>query len=181
MRRWTLLFRRRFFRMTLREKGLSLLFVVALVALWYSSQLKRHRSAWANIQLARSEASTQKAWLEQENRVREEYETLMAGIDLASLPTKDEVSSRIDAIVRRNGFTQFSFSQARSEPFAELTFHSIPLTIEKITYEQARAFTQEVRSTLPSVSLERISIRPQARDDQFLDVSFQFKSIEHTK
>ncbi len=179
--RGALTLRRRFYRLSVREKGLALLFAAALVALWFSNSLHRHRSAWETIALARSEAGMQREWLQREELIRREHETMVSQVNLATLPSREEVSSRIDGVVRRNGFSSFNLEQTRSEKVDEFTFHSVPLSIQKITYIQLKGFLAEVRTVLPGVNLERISIRPQPKDDQFLDASFVFKSIEYTQ
>lgn len=179
--RGILTFRRRFYKLSVREKSLALLFAIVLVVLWLFNALDRHRAAWGEISLARSETETQREWLLREDQIRQEYELMVSQVNLDTLPSRDEVSSRIDGVVRRNGFTSFNLEQTRSETVNEFTFHTVPLGIQKITYGQLKTFLSEVRVVLPGVNLERISISPQAREDQFLNVSFVFKSIEYSK
>ena len=172
--------RRRFFKMTLREKGLALLFVVALVTLWFSDQISRHQGVWSEISIALRDKSDQREWLAHESEIRQNHQNLIADINIEALPSIDEVRGNIDSIVRRY-FTSFDLGQTRSEANIDLTFSSIPLTVQKANYEQLKSFVAEVRQSLPSVSLERVSIRPNPKDDQFLEANFLFKSIENTK
>lgn len=173
--------RRGFFKMTMREKVLALLFVVALVGLWASTQAARFGSVFDSIGSAHYDAREQESWLAQQTRVNEEFDSLVADLKLEDLPNRDEVSSQIDALVRRYGFPDFNFGQARTERGVDLAFHTISLNIQKVTYPQLKKFTAEFKNELPFVSLESISIRPQARDDRFLDVVFVLKSIEYMK
>src|SRR5690606_37080038 len=113
--------------------------------------------------------------------IQEEYQRIISRIDLASLPTKDEVSSRVDALVRRAGFNDFDLGQARTEEGTGFNFHTIQLVVQKVTYPQIKSFTETLKAELPFVSLERIVIQAQARDDEFLDVRYVLKSIEHTQ
>lgn len=172
--------KRGFFKMTMREKVLALLFVFALVGLWASTQVARFSSVFDAIGSAHYDAREQESWLAQQTRVDQEFESLVADLRLEDLPNRDEVSSRIDALVRRYGFPDFNFGQARTERGVELAFHTISLNIQKVTYPQLKKFTAEFKNELPFVSLESISIRPQ-RDDRFLDVVFVLKSIEYMK
>lgn len=173
--------RRAFFKMSMREKGLLLLFVFALVGLWFSWQLERQRAMQTRIAAARSVSETQELILGYAPSIQEQYDGLIEQIDLDSLPSRDEVTGQIDALVRRLGFESFDLSPARTEVGTDLNFHTIQLVVQRATYGQIKNFTETIKAELPFVSLERIVMQAQARDDQFLDARYVFKSIEYTK
>lgn len=173
--------RRGFFKLTIREKALTLLFVFALLAVWFSWQLERQQSLSSQHDTVRRVEIEQQLEINDGPGVREAYSLQISEIDLNSLPTKDEASAQIDALARRSGFSDFDFGQARTVQGADLRFHSFQLRINKATHERIRSFTEMVKTELPYVSLERVVIQAQNRDDQFLDASFVFKSIEYIK
>ncbi|EDY85115.1 hypothetical protein VDG1235_4750 [Verrucomicrobiia bacterium DG1235] len=173
--------RRAFFKMTMREKVLVLLFAFALLFVWFSWQLDRHALLGAGHNTARIAESNQKLELDDGPNVRATYESQKSEIDLTSLPTKDEASGLIDALVRRSGFSSFDLGQPRTEEGAEMNFHTFQLVVQKASYPKIKSFTERVKAELPFLSLERIVIQAQARDDSFVDVRYVFKSIEYTK
>lgn len=173
--------RRGFFKLSMREKALTLLFVLALLAVWFSWQIERQRTLSDQHDTARRVEIDQQLEINDGPGVREAYAMQISEIDLNSLPTKDEVSGQIDSLVRRSGFSDFNFGQARTVQGADLRFHTFQLRIDKATYERIRSFTEMVKNELPYVSLERVVLQAQNRDDQFLDASFVFKSIEYIK
>lgn len=173
--------RRGFFKLTMREKALILLFVFALLAVWFSWQMERQRTLSAQHDTVRRVEIEQQLEINDGPGVREAYNLQISEIDLNSLPTKDEASAQIDALARRSGFSNFDLGQPRTVQGADLRFHTFQLRIDKATAERIRSFTDMVKTELPYVSLERVVLQAQNRDDQFLDASFVFKSIEYIK
>lgn len=173
--------RRSFFKMSMREKVLALLFALALILVWASWQLDRHSLRSAQHDDASSAENDQANWLGEEANYRSTYESQKAAIDLGALPTRDEASGQIDSLVRRSGFSTFDFSEPRTEMGAEMNFHTFQLVVQKATYAQIKNFTKTIKAELPYLSLERVVIQAQERDDQFLNVRYIFKSIEYTK
>ncbi len=173
--------RRSFFKMSMREKVLALLFALALILVWTSWQLDRQSLRSAQHDDARSAENDQANWLGEETNYRTTYESQKAAIDLGALPTRDEASGQIDSLVRRSGFSTFDFSEPRTEMGAEMNFHTFQLVVQKATYGQIKSFTKTIKAELPYLSLERVVIQAQERDDQFLNVRYIFKSIEYTK
>jgi hypothetical protein len=173
--------RRAFFKMSMREKVLALLFALALALVWGSWQLDRQSLLNERHWEAGAAEDVQENWLSEEERYRATYESQKAAIDLEALPTREEVSGQIDALVRRAGFSSFDFPPPRTEEGAEMNFHTFQLVVQKATYAKIKNFTKTIKAELPYLSLERVVIQAQERDDDFLNVRFVFKSIEYTK
>lgn len=173
--------RRSFVKMSMREKALVLLFAFALVGFWFSWQLDRHQRTQESVSAAHRTAAEHEMILAYAPSIQANYEHLISLIDLDSLPAKDEVASQIDALVRQAGFSDFSLGQPRTEEGTGFKFHTVQLVVQKEPYQKMKNFTETLKAELPFVSLERIVIQAQARDDQFLDVRYVLKSIEHTK
>lgn len=173
--------RRGFFKMSMREKVLALLFAIALVLVWGTWQLDRQSLLKERHWDAGVVETGQQNWLSEEPRHRATYESQKAAIDLDALPTRDEVSGQIDTLVRRAGFSTFDFPPPRTEVGAEMNFHTFQLVVQKATYAKIKNFTKTIKAELPYLSLERVVIQAQERDDDFLNVRYVFKSIEYTK
>lgn len=172
--------RKGFFKMTMREKILAMLFAFALVFVWFTWQLDRQKFLSTKHSEARIVENSQKNWLDEEANTRATYEAQKAQIDLDSLPSRDEVSGQIDSLVRRSGFS-FALRDPRTEQGAEMNFHTFQVDLERVSYSQIKTFTNMVKAELPYLTLERVVIEAQAQDDSLLKVRYDFKSIEYTK
>ncbi|MBD5778435.1 hypothetical protein IEN85_02945 [Pelagicoccus sp. NFK12] len=175
--------RRAFFRMTMREKVLALLFAFALVLVWGSWQLDRQSLLKERHWDAGVVESGQQNWLTEEARHREFYETQKAAIDLEALPNREEVSGQIDALVRRAGFSSFDFPPPRTEIGAEMNFHTFQLVVQKASYAKIKNFTKAIKAEMPYLSLEKVIIQAPDQDVESppVNVRYVFKSIEYTK
>ena len=172
--------RRAFFRLSLREKALLFLFVLALVGIWFSLQVDRHKSTYVSLQGARSAIQEQDRWLQAKPSIDEQYASLKAQIDLNALPSGEEAESLIDALVTSSGFQNFDLKKRGSEVGEELSFHTMTLRIQKAEYAKLYRFTEALKEKLPFVSLESITLGVQGRDERYLDAVYILKSIEHT-
>lgn len=173
--------RRFFFKMNLREKALLLLFVIALAAVWFSSQTSRIGAVWDEIEIAKVDAQEQELWIASEPRIDADYGRYIAQINLAELPARDEVNSQIDALVRSFDLGRFTLAAPRTQEGKAMNFHTFSLTLQQANYARVMQFTQELKSKLPYVSLQRITIRARPNDDKSLDVGFVLKSLEYTQ
>lgn len=177
----TLKARRVFFKMSMREKVLALLFAFALVFIWFSWQLDRHTLLGGQHDNIRRLEQSQKLELDDGARVRSDYAARMAEIDLRSLPNVEDVRAQVDALVRRAGFASFNLGEPRTETGADLNFHTFQLNVDKVPYFGIKRFTETIKTELPYLSLESIVIAAQTRNEDFVDVRYVFKSIEYTK
>lgn len=177
---WNQFVRLRFFRLSMREKSLSILFIGALLAVWLTFQMDRHGLARQEIRSANELAEQQGQWLREQPAIEARYETMLQNIDLKALPSAEDVNARIDDLIRKYGFSDFKMSPPRTTPGSPLTFHTFTIDISKADYNKLIDFTNEIKSSLSFVSLRQIKIRAQPRTPQFLDVKLELKSIEYT-
>ena len=177
---WVAFLRVRFFRLSIREKALTVLFVGALLGVWFSFQIERHGTARFDIRVANSAAKNQGDYLEQQAITEEEYNSLIQDINLGELPSVNEVNARIDDLIRKYGFVDFKINSPKSSAGNPLTFHTFTIDLGKANYNRLIEFTNEIKTNLPYVSLRQITIQAQRRTPEFLDVKLELKSIEYT-
>jgi len=177
---WIAFLRVRFFRLSMREKALTVLFVGALLGVWFSFQIERHGAERADIKIANFAAKTQGEYLAQQAITAEEYNTLIQDINLGELPSVNEVNARIDDLIRKYGFGDFKINSPKSSVGNPLTFHTFTIDLGKANYNRLIEFTNEIKTNLPYVSLRQITIQAQRRTPEFLDVKLELKSIEYT-
>ncbi len=177
---WNAFVRLRFFRLSIREKALSILFIGALLGVWLSFQVGRHGASRIDIRSANSMAQEQGVWLNNEAIIEGRYNTLIDNINPEQLPSVEDVNARIDGLIRKYGFIDFRINTPRSNEGIPLTFHTFTIDLRKADYNKLIEFTSEIKSNLPYVSLRQITIQAQRRTPQFLDVNLELKSIEYT-
>jgi len=157
-----------------------MLFVGALLGVWFSFQIERHGAARSEIRLANSAAKTQGDYLGQQGITADQYNALIEDINLGELPSVNEVNARIDDLIRKYGFSDFKINSPRSSGGTPLTFHTFTIDLGKANYNRLIEFTNEIKTSLPYVSLRQITIQAQRRTPEFLDVKLELKSIEYT-
>ena len=177
---WNQFVRLRFFRLSMREKLLSILFVGGLLGVWLTFQMDRHGVARQEIRPANELAGQQGQWLLEQSDIDARYQAMLNEIDLDSLPSVEDVNASIDDLIRKYGFSDFKANAPKTTPGNPLTFHTFTIDIGKADYNKLIDFTNEIKSTLSFVSLRQIKIRAQPRTPQFLDVKLELKSIEYT-
>ncbi len=177
---WIGFLRVRFFRLSMREKALTVLFVGALLGVWFSFQIERHGTARYDIRVANKDARDQGDKLAIQTITADQYNALIQDINLGELPSVNEVNARIDDLIRKYGFGDFKINSPKSSVGNPLTFHTFTIDLGKANYNRLIDFTNEIKSSLPYVSLRQITIQAQRRTPQFLDVKLELKSIEYT-
>ncbi|MGK0240196.1 MAG: hypothetical protein ACI92G_003681 [Candidatus Pelagisphaera sp.] len=177
---WNQFVRLRFFRLSMREKSLSILFVAALLGVWFSFQIDRHGATLKDIRMANAQAEEQGQWFLEQPNIDARYEAMLQEIDLEELPSVEAVSASIDDLMRNYGF-DYRMNQPNTASGVPLTFHVFSATIRKADYNKLIDFTSEIKSSLPYVSLREIKITAEAKTGESLDVNLDLKSIEYTK
>ncbi len=125
-------------------------------------------------------AKTQGDYLAELEVTAEQYNALIQDINLGELPSANEVNARIDDLIRKYGFGDFKINSPRSNSGTPLTFHTFTIDLGKANYNRLIEFTNEIKTSLPYVSLQQITIQAQRRTPEFLDVKLELKSIEYT-
>jgi len=128
LKSWILFFKGTVFRLSLREKSLAFIFVLALLGVWASMQLDRHLAAFAGYHTIQSDIDDQDTVLNNQEDIRTRFEAEISKINLEDLPNRDEVNASIDELVRKRAFT-FKSSLPKSEPGIPLTFHNYSASI----------------------------------------------------
>lgn len=177
---WIAFLRVRFFRLSMREKALTVLFVGALLGVWFSFQIERHGAVRSEIRIANSDARYQGSKLAEQADAADQYNALIEDINLGELPSVNEVNARIDDLIRKYGFGDFKINSPKSSVGNPLTFHTFTIDLGKANYNRLIEFTNEIKTNLPYVSLRQITIQAQRRTPEFLDVKLELKSIEYT-
>ena len=162
----------------MREKFLMVLFIGALVGVWFSFQMERHGTASYDIRVANFTAQNQGNEIATKETTAEQYNALIKDINLSELPSVNEVIARIDDLIRKYGFADFKINTPRSS-VGRLFFHTT-IDLGRANYNRLIDFTDEIKTNLPYVSLQQIAIQAQRRTPQFLDVKLELKSIEYT-
>lgn len=177
---WAAFARIRFFRLSMREKLLMVLFIGALLGVWFSFQMERHGTASYDIRVANFTAQNQGNEIATKETTADQYNALIEDINLSELPSVNEVNARIDDLIRKYGFADFKINTPRSSSGRPLSFHTFTIDLGRANYNRLIDFTDEIKTNLPYVSLQQIAIQAQRRTPQFLDVKLELKSIEYT-
>jgi len=177
---WNAIVRHRFVRLSMREKALSILFVGALLGVWFTFQMDRHGAARQEIRSANELAKQQGQWFAEQPEIDARYQTMIENINLSELPSVEAVNASIGDLISKYGFVDYKVNTPRTNPGIPLTLHTFTIDINKADYIKLVDFTNEIKSSLSYVSLRQMKIQADRRNPQFLSVKLELKSIEYT-
>jgi len=98
--------KRLFIRMTLREKLLSLLFILVMLSIWTSSLLKRSSDWNSNRKQAQSDLNIQQHWLDRSDQFAAGLKRALERVDPEKTYAFTQLSGRIDTILRQVSLSQ---------------------------------------------------------------------------
>ncbi|MFL3658980.1 MAG: hypothetical protein ACJ07L_13135, partial [Opitutales bacterium] len=73
----------------MREKFLSVLFIAALLGVWFTFQVDRHGAAIKKIRFANARAEEQGQWFTEQFNIDSQYNAMLQSINLDELPSAD--------------------------------------------------------------------------------------------
>ena len=92
-------------RMSLREKLLSLLFVLVILFLWSNNWLSRLSEWDAKRKITGVELQTQQQWLDRSDRLTEQLAVALERVDPSKTFAAAQLSGHIDNLIRRSGLS----------------------------------------------------------------------------
>jgi hypothetical protein len=171
--------KRLFLRMTLREQGLSLLFILVMLSIWCSSLIHRS-SAWnQSRQLAQSTLHTQQQWLDRSEQFTIGLANALERVDPTKTYARAQLSGQVDRIVRQVGLS----SKADIDPVQTregeiFNDHNVRIRLSRISIAQFIQINTLLSQETPYINLQSVRVTKNRRNPEELDVRFQINSFD---
>ena len=170
---------RLFKRMSVRERLLSLVFVLTIVGLWTSSQFQRART-WNEM---RNDTATslenQQMYLDREDEFRRGLEGALERVEPSKTYSASQLSGRIDALLRQAGLsTSADIDPVRSQDGEIFNEHDIRVRLGRISIAQVIEFNSLIRNEPPYITVEKVDLSANRRKPEEIDARFEINSFE---
>jgi len=171
--------KRLFLRMTVREKSLTLAFILVMLFIWTGNLLKRS-SAWNdNRKQATTDLQNQQQWLDRSEQFTTGLANALERVDPKKTYAGSQLSGRIDAILRQvalSGSADIDPVQTREgEIFND---HNIRIRLNRISIAQLIKLNKLLSQETPYINIQSVSVTKNRRNPEELDVRFKINSFD---
>lgn len=169
-----------FMARTRREKILALLFLVAMVVIWFSSISARYETTLTAGRSLKEVKRFQDTWLDNRQTIDANYQASLARLSEVNLPTRNEFAGQIDTMLRKYQFG-FRVDPPQTKSGTTISEHTVNVSIEKANLDPLMEFTSEIKERFPYVSLEQLTLIPDRRNPALIDARLRLVAIEFNR
>jgi hypothetical protein len=171
--------KRLFIRMTLREKLLSLLFILVMLSIWTSSLLKRSSDWNSNRKQAQSELKIQQHWLDRSDQFAAGLKRALERVDPGKTYAFTQLSGRIDTILRQVSLSQSAdIDPVRTREGEVFNDHNVRIRLSRISIAQLIQLNKLLSQETPYINVQSVRITKNRRNPEELDARFEINSFD---
>lgn len=166
-------------RMSLREKLLSLLFLLVILLIWTNHWLGRV-SVWnAQRNVTNIELQTQQQWLDQSDFFSQGLATALERVDPSKTYAAAQLSGHVDNLIRRSGLTrQADIDPVRTREGEIFNDHKLSVRLDPISIAQFIKLDNLLRQETPYINIQSVQIQKDRRNPEQLDVRYDINSFD---
>ncbi|MDQ8193376.1 hypothetical protein QEH59_03000 [Coraliomargarita sp. SDUM461004] len=166
-------------RMSLREKLLSLCFILVFLFIWSNSWLDR-TSAWnAQRKLSTVTLATQQEWLDRSDFFSQGLATALERVDPSKTYAAAQLSGRIDNLTRQIGLSgQADIDSVRTREGEIFNDHNLRVRLKNISMSQLIQLNNLIKQETPYINIQNVRIQKNQRTPEQLDVRYEINSFD---
>lgn len=166
-------------RMSLREKLLTLVFMIVIHFLWIGSWLDRLSDWNDQRKFAASELEFQKMTLERGPEFSKGLKRALERVDPSKTFAAAKLSEQIDSLVRTAGLSgQADINSVRTREGEIFNDHNLRVSFKRITIEQLIKFNGLLKQDSPYINIQNVRIAANRRNPEQLDARFEINSFD---
>ncbi|MDQ8207416.1 hypothetical protein QEH52_07845 [Coraliomargarita sp. SDUM461003] len=171
---------RRFYkRMSLREKLLSLSFILVILFIWSNNWLGRMSDWNAQRKLSTIELTTQQEWLDRSDFFAEGLATALERVDPSKTYDAAQLSGRVDSLTRQIGLSgQADIDSVRTREGEIFNDHNLRVRLKSISIAQLIRLNDLIKQETPYINLQNVRIQKNQRNPEQLDVRYEINSFD---
>lgn len=164
---------------TVREKLLTLVFIVVILALWANNLLGRY-TAWNDARQQTSvELLTQQQWLDRSEQYEEGLQRALSRVDPSKTFAATQLSGQIDNLLRSSGLSaKADIDPVRTREGEIFNDHNLRVRLNRISISQLISFNQALKRNTPYINIESVRIAANRRNPEELDVRYEINSFD---
>lgn len=160
-----------------RERLLIVLLLAVVVGLWLANFSGRFSTWSARHAAATSEQQRQEMWRAQAGDVEAKLANGLATVEGGRSMGSAQFAGSLDALVRRHRFS-FRIDAPVTERRPPVAIHTITLSLEKAEIGAIVAMVAELRTTMPLVNVEQLTLSADRRNPSQLDGRLRLSALE---
>lgn len=162
-----------------REKFLLLLFIGAIAVVWVSYSFSRYNNGFKLLFGTQSKIESYEMILSQKDLVEAQLIEKSSELDASKTLSSTELLGRISELMKPTGM-KYTINNPQTEAGALFTFHNIRLSINRADKEAVLRFSEKLKTLVPYVTLDRITISADRSDTNLVNAQFYISSLEMT-
>lgn len=169
-----------FFRRNWRERVLLLLVLLVGAVIWLTSALGRLRDLRGRLQVADGELANQGLWLGQKSEIDARLASSIEQVRSGPTLTQAQFVQQWNEIVKKHGLA-FRVDPATTDRKPPVAIHTLKSRLEKADLGKFLSLVDDLAATLPLVNIDKISIVPDSRDPNQLEINLTLSALELLK
>ncbi|PXA04520.1 hypothetical protein DDZ13_04915 [Coraliomargarita sinensis] len=166
-------------RTSLREKLLTLAFILVVLFLWGNNWLSRLSEWNDNRKFTASELEFQQKTLERGPEFDEGLKRALARVDPSKTYAATQLSGRIDSLLRNAGLSgQADIDSVRTREGEIFNDHNLRVQLDRISIDQLINFNALLKEDTPYINIQSVRISANRRSPEELDVRFEINSFD---
>lgn len=171
--------RRLYKRMSLREKLLSLGFLIVLLFIWTNNWLGRVSDWNAQRGLIATQLATQQEWLDRSDFFAQGLATALERVDPSKTYAAAQLSGRVDTLVRQTGLSvQADIDRVLTREGEIFNDHNLRLRLSGISIAQLIKLNNLLKQETPYINIQSVRIQKDRRKPEQLDVRYEINSFD---
>jgi hypothetical protein len=166
-------------RTTLREKLLTLAFILVVLFLWANSWL-RDLSAWNDERaFMANELEFQRQTLERGPEFTKGLQRALERVDPSKTYAAAQLSGRVESLLAQAGLSgQADFASVRTREGEIFNDHNLLLRLDRISIDQLIRFNALLKQDTPYINVQSARISANRRNPEELDARFEINSFD---
>lgn len=166
-------------RMSLREKLLTLCFILVILFIWTNNWFNR-MSAWnAQRKLAATTLVTQQEWLNRSDYFTQGLATALERVDPSKTYAAAQLSGRVDSLTRKIGLSgQADIDSVRTREGEIFNDHNLRVRLKNISISQLIRLNNLLKQETPYINIQNVRIQKNQRNPEQLDVRYEINSFD---
>jgi len=164
-------------RMSLREKLLSLLFVVVMLFLWSNNWFTRLSDGNAQRKLTGVELQTQQQWLDRSDLFTEQLAVALERVDPSKTFAAAQLSGHVDNLIRSSGLSA-DIDQVKTREGEIFNDHNLRVRLGRISIAQLIKINKLLQKETPYINIQSVRIQKNRSNPMQLDVRYEINSFD---
>ncbi len=171
--------KRLFRRMSVREKLLTLLFILVMLFIWTGNLVNRS-STWNHSRTqAQADLTIQQHWLDRSDEYTVGLASALERVDPTKTYEGPQLSGRIDSILRQVSLSSSAdIDPVQTREGEIFNDHNVRIRLSRISIAQLIQLNKLLSQETPYINLQSIRVTKNRRNPEELDARFKINSFD---